>query len=148
MTKLGQIQSDIRQAMLAHEDVKVSTLRMVVAAADNARIAKGGELTDDEVTKLIAREAKQRDEAIEGAKQGGRQDLIDKNESEKKVLQAYLPLPLDHAKLEEIVVTTIHEIGASSPSDMGKVMAAVMPKVAGQADGATVSRLVSQHLGS
>ncbi len=148
MTKLEQIQADIRAAMLAHDDVKVSTLRMVVAAADNARIAKGGELTDDEVTKLIAREAKQRDEAIEGAKQGGRQDLIDKNEAEKKVLQAYLPAQMDPAKLEEIVVTTIHEIGASAPSDMGKVMAAVMPKVAGAADGATVSRLVSSHLGS
>jgi|SRR5581483_1662895 len=148
MTKLEQIQQDMKQAMLDKDSVKVSTLRMVIAAADNARIAKGGELTDDEVVKLLQKEAKQRDEAIAGAKQGGREDLIEKNLTEKKVLEPYLPAQMDPAKLEEMVVTTIHEIGAAGPGDMGKVMAAVMPKLAGQADGATVSRLVSQHLGS
>lgn len=148
MTKLEQIQADLKSAMLARDEVKVSTLRMVMAAAENGRIAKGGPLTDDELTNLIAREAKQRDEAILGAQQGNRPDLVTKNEAEKKILATYLPAQMDSAKLEEIVVTTIHEIGATSPADLGRVMAAVMPKVAGQADGATVSRLASQHLGS
>lgn len=119
-----------------------------MASASNARIAKGGELTDDEILKIIQKEAKQRDEAIAGAKQGGREDLISQNEAEKKVLAAYLPDQMDPAKLEELVVTTIHEIGVSGPGDMGKVMTAVMPKVAGTADGSTVSRIVSAHLGS
>lgn len=145
---IEKIKADLKEAMLARDETKVSTLRMVVAAVSNARISKGSDLTDEEIVKIIQKEAKQRDEAIEGATQAGRTDLITKNETEKKVLATYLPQQLDEAKVEELVVATIHEIGAAGPGDMGKVMASVMPKLRGQADGTVVSRLVSQHLGS
>lgn len=148
MTVLEKIQSDLKEALLAKDTAKVSALRLVIAAASNERIAKGQDLTDEDLTKLVQREVKQHDESIEAAKRVGREDLVAQNEAEKKALLPYLPEQLDSAKIEEVVVSTIHEIGASSPSDMGKVMAAVMPKLRGQADGATVSRIVSQHLGS
>lgn len=145
---LDKIQSDLKQALLSRDEVKTSTLRMVLAAASNARIAKGEDLTDEEMVKIVQKEAKQRDEAIEAAKNASRNELVQSNEAEKKILADYLPEQMSEEKLEEIVVSTIHEVGASSPSDIGKVMAAVMPKVKGQADGATVSRIASQHLGS
>ncbi len=148
MASLNQIQTDLKQAMLSREEVKVSTLRMIVAAASNAKIAKGSDLSDEEITKIVQKESKQLDEAIEGANKLSRADLVSKNEAEKKVLAGYLPAQMDQAKLEEIIVATIHEIGAIAPSDMGKVMASVMPKLGGAADGAVVSRIVSQHLGS
>lgn len=145
---IEKIKADLKEAMLARDETKVSTLRMALAEISNAKIAKGSDLTDDEVIKILQKEAKQRDEAKAGAVQAGRAELVQKNEAEKAVLEAYLPAQLDEAKVEEIVVATIHEIGAAGPGDMGRVMASVMPKLRGQADGATVSRLVSQHLGS
>lgn len=145
---IDKIKADLKEAMLARDEIKVSTLRMVMAAVSNARISKGSDLTDEEVVKIIQKEAKQIQEAVDGAAQAGREDLIKKNESEKKVLSVYLPEKLDESKVEEIIVSTIHEIGAAGPGDMGKVMAQVMPKLRGQADGAVVSRIVSQHLGS
>lgn len=145
---LEKIQSDLKEALLAKEATKVSALRLVIAAAGNERIAKGADPTDEDVLKLIQREVKQHDESIEAAKSANREDLVTQNEAEKKALRPYLPEQLDPAKLEEVVVQTIHEIGAAGPGDLGKVMAAVMPKLRGQADGATVSRMVSQHLGS
>lgn len=145
---IDKIKADLKEAMMARNETKVSTLRMVIAAVSNARIAKGSDLTDEEVIKIIQKEVKQIQEAVEGATQAGREDLIQKNEAEKKVLSVYLPEKLDDSKVEEMVVATIHEIGAAGPGDIGRVMASVMPKLRGQADGAVVSRLVSQHLGS
>lgn len=145
---IEKIKSDLKEAMLSRNEAKVSTLRMVISAVSNARIAKGADLTDDEIVKILQKEAKQRDEAIAGATQAKRDDLVQKNEAEKKILEVYLPAKLGEAQVEEIVVATIHEIGASGPGDMGRVMASVMPKLRGQADGTVVSRLVTQHLGS
>lgn len=148
MSMFEKIQEDLKSAMLSRDQTKVSTLRLVVSAASNARIAKGGDLTDDEVTKIIQKESRERIEAMESARSLGRTELVEKANAEKKILDGYLPEQMSQEKLEEIVVTTIHEIGATSPSDMGKVMAAVMAKVKGQVDGAKVSHLVSSHLGS
>lgn len=145
---IDKIKADLKEAMLARDEVRISTLRMALSEISNARIAKGTDLTSDEVVKILQKEAKQRDEAKEGAVQAGRTDLIQKNEAEKAILEAYLPSQLSDDKVEEIVVAAIHEIGAAGPGDMGKVMAQVMPKLRGQADGAIVSRIVSQHLGS
>lgn len=145
---IDKIKADLKEAMLVRDEVKVSTLRMALAEISNARIAKGEDLTAHEVIKILQKEAKQRDEAIAGATQADRDDLVQKNEAEKAVLEAYLPSQLADEKVEEIVVAAIHDIGAAGPGDMGKVMAQVMPKLRGQADGAVVSRIVSQHLGS
>lgn len=145
---IEKIKSDLKEAMLARNETKVSTLRMAMSAINNVRIAKGSDLTDDEIVKIMKKEAKQREEAISGATQAGRDDLVQRNEAEKKILEIYLPTQLSEAQVEEIIVATIHEISASGPGDMGRVMASVMPKLRGQADGTVVSRLVSQHLGS
>jgi hypothetical protein len=148
LSLLDTIQTDIKDALKSSDHARVSSLRLVVAAADNARIAKGGDLTDDEVVRIVQKECRDCVEAIESARTAGRTELVEKNKTAKETLEKYLPDQLSPEKLEEIIVQTIHEIGASSPSDMGRVMSAVMPKVRGLADGAAVSQLVSQHLGT
>jgi uncharacterized protein YqeY len=148
MSLLEKIQSDIKEAMKAGDQEKVSALRMVVAASNNARIEMGQDLSDDDIVKIVQKECRECVEAIEAARTAGRTELVEKNKIHKEALEGYLPEQMSKERLEEIIVQTIHEIGASSPSDMGKVMSAVMPKVRGQADGALVSQLVSSHLGT
>lgn len=148
MSLLDTIQTDIKNALKSGDHARVSSLRLVVAAASNARIAKGGDLTDDEIVSLVQKECRDCVEAIESARTAGRTELVEKNKTAKEALEKYLPEQMSSEKLEELVVQTIHEIGASSPSDMGRVMSAVMPKVRGLADGAAVSQLVSRRLGT
>lgn len=143
---LEQIQNDLKQAMLGRDEVTTSTLRMVVAAAANARIAQGADLTDQDITTLMQKEAKQRDEAITNARQAGREDLVGKNEQEKAVLAKYLPVQMSEDAIRQVVTETITELGASSKADLGKVMAAAMGKLRGQADGAVVSRIAGEAL--
>lgn len=143
-----QIQSDLRQAQLARDEVKVSTLRLLISEINNAKIAKGENLTDQEVTVVIQKEVKKRKEAAAGFRQGGREDLATKEETESKVLESYLPDQLSNEELTNLVKDSITELGATSALDMGKVMSAVMGKVAGRADGTTVSSIVRDQLSS
>jgi uncharacterized protein YqeY len=138
----------MRDAMKAREQLRVATLRMLMAAVKNTEVEKLHELSDDEVLEVIVREAKRRRESIEAFKQGGRDDLVEKESGELAVLEAYLPEKLSDAELAAMVDEAIAETGASSPKQMGEVMKALMPKVRGRADGAQVSALVKSKLGA
>ena len=142
-----QIAADLKQSMLAKDVVRTSTLRMLKSAVEYFKIEKKQEsLTDADVTAVIKKQIKQRQDSIEGFEKGGRVDLADKEKAELAILKAYLPEELSQAQLEEIVRATIAELGATTKTDMGKVMKAVQAKAAGRADNRLVSQLVSAQL--
>jgi uncharacterized protein len=148
MALTDQIQSDLTTAMKARDTETVATLRMVVAAIKNARVESGrtADLSDEETLAILTREAKKRNEAATAYDEAGREELAAKERSELAILQRYLPEQLDDTELRAIVEEAATELGASTPSDMGKVMSAVMPKVRGRADGKRVQALVKEHL--
>jgi uncharacterized protein YqeY len=149
MALAEQIQSDLTTAMKARDSETVATLRMVVAAIRNARVASGhtGEVTDAEVLDLLAREAKKRAEAAEAYDRAGRDELAAKERSELAIVQRYLPEQLGEDEVGAAVDEAIAETGASGPGDLGRVMSAVMPKLKGRADGKLVNAVVRERLG-
>jgi uncharacterized protein YqeY len=142
------IAADMREAMKSREQLRVATLRMLMSAVKNTEVEKLHELSDDEVLEVITREAKRRRESIEAFRQGGRDDLVEKESGELAVLEAYLPAQLTDDELAAMVGEAIAETGATSPKQMGEVMKALMPKVRGRADGGRVSALVKSKLGA
>ena len=147
MTLREQIISDMTASMKAQDAARTSTLRMVKAAMQNRQIEKGGELDDDEMSKLLRSLVKQRRDSVEQYEKGGRQDLADKEKAEIEVIEAYLPQAASQEEIDAAVTTAIAESGASSMKDMGKVMKAVQAALAGKnADGRTVSELVKAKL--
>lgn len=143
---VDQLQNDLKQAQLARDEVKVSTLRLLLSEIHNVEIAKGGKLSDEDVISVIQKEAKKRKEAAAGFRQGIREEQARKEEAEGAVLENYLPKQLSNEELTKIIEDTITELGAKSQIDMGKVMGVVMGKVAGRVDGGTVSALVKEKL--
>lgn len=143
-----QLEDDLKAAMKARRSQEVAALRSALAAVKNARVAEGrqGELTDDEVTELIAKEAKRRRESLESYSGAGREDLAETERAELRVLEHYLPAGLDDDELAALIDAVITETGASGPEDLGPVMAAVMPKTQGRADGKRVNALARQRL--
>jgi uncharacterized protein len=149
MTFIEQISQDIASAMRAKEATRLGALRMAKAALMNREVEKGGALDDTESRQVMASLIKQRRDSIEQFRKGGRNDLADKESAEITVLEAYLPPALDAAALEAIVDEAIATSGAASAKDLGKVMKAVMPKLAGQTvDGKLVNDIVRRKLGS
>jgi uncharacterized protein len=143
---LKQIQDDMKQALKAGEKEKLSTIRMLIAAIKNESIEKRAELSDEDVFTVIAREIKQRKNAIEEFKKGNREDLVAQNESEIAILEAYLPQQLSDAELEALVRQAVAETNAVSAKEMGKVMGKLMPLVKGKADGTRVQAMVRSIL--
>lgn len=143
---VDRLQEDLRQAQLARDEVKVSTLRLLLSEIKNAEIAKGSEVEEQDVVSIIGREVKKRKEAAAGFRSGGREDQAQKEEAESKILMGFLPTQLTNEELTKLVERAINELGATSAQDMGKVMAAVMAEVAGRADGGMVSALVKEKL--
>ncbi len=141
-----KIKSDLKNAQLARDEVKVSTLRLLLSEIKYGEITKREPLLDDDVISVIQREVKKRKEAAAAFRSGGREEPALKEEEELKILESYLPAQIENEELTKIVETTINEMGAVSVSDMGKVMGVVMGKVKGQADGGTVSALVKEKL--
>ncbi|MPZ89333.1 MAG: GatB/YqeY domain-containing protein [Nitriliruptorales bacterium] len=150
MSLSDQIQSDLTTAMKARDTERVATLRMIVAAIKNLRVAVGhsGEVTDTETQSLLTREAKKRNEAADAYANAGREDLAGKERRELAIVRTYLPEQLGEDELAAIVDEVVAETGASSPSDLGRVMSSVMPRVRGRADGKQVSALVRHRLGA
>ncbi|MBI2338267.1 GatB/YqeY domain-containing protein [Candidatus Daviesbacteria bacterium] len=147
---VDQIQEDLKAAQLAKDEIKVSTLRLLLSEIKNKEIAlrqSSGQasLSDSDVISVIQREAKKRKEAAEGFRVGGREESAVKEEAELKILESYLPAQLSNEELTKIVEEAIKESGAVSLADMGKVMGAVMGKTGGRADGGTVSNLVKDR---
>lgn len=143
---VAKLQQDLKAAQLARDEIKVSTLRLLLSEIKNVQIAKGGELSDQDIVFAVQREVKKRKEAAAGFRTGGREESALKEEAELKILEGYLPTQMQIEELTKIVEESITEIGAKSIPDMGRVMGVVMSKVKGQADGNVVSSLVKQKL--
>jgi uncharacterized protein len=144
---LDKIAADMKDAMRAKDAARLSTLRMLKSAIDYTKIEKKQEqLTEVDVTAVIKKQIKQRQDSIEGFEKGGRADLVEKEKAELTVLKSYLPEELSPAQVEEVIKATIAELGATTKTDMGKVMKAVQAKLAGRADNRLVSQLVSANL--
>jgi uncharacterized protein len=137
----------MKQAMKNKEKDKLSVIRMVKASLQNEAIKLGTqELSEDVELTVLSREVKQRKDSLHEFDKAGREDLVEKLRAELAVVELYLPKQLSEEELSEIVKETISEVGATSKAEMGKVMAAIMPKVKGKADGSLVNKLVQQHL--
>ncbi len=143
-----QLTEELKKALKAHDERKVSVIRLLKATIKNKEIEKKRALTDDEILGIIASAVKQRQESIEAFKKGGRTDLVDKETEELRILQAFLPEPLSTEELKEEIKKVVEEVGASSLKDMGKVMKVLMPRVRGRAEGGKVNSLVKEFLES
>jgi len=142
----ARIESEMVAAMKAKERMRVDTLRFVRAALDNKRIEKRGPLTDEDVIGVLSNQAKQRRDSIDQFTAGGREELAAKEAAELAIIEEYLPAQMEEAELRRVVAEAITESGAASPKEMGKVMAVLMPKVKGRADGKLVNQLVRELL--
>ncbi|MCC6299827.1 MAG: GatB/YqeY domain-containing protein [Anaerolineales bacterium] len=146
MTTKTQLNDSMKDAMKSGDEVRKRTVRMALAAVKQAEVDKRVELDDPAVMNLLQKEVKNRREAIAEAQKANRADLIAANEAEIKVLEAFLPKAMPAEELRALVQAAIAEVGASAPGDMGKVMKAVMPKVAGRAPNDMVSAAVKEAL--
>ena len=146
MSVSDQLNQDMKAAMKAKEKDRLTTIRMIKAAFQNEKIAKGRELTPDEEITILSREKKQRMDSYEEFAKAGRDDLVKNLEKELEVVDQYLPEQLSDDEVRSIVKETIDEVGAESMKDMGKVMTNIMPKVAGAADGSKINQMVKEEL--
>ena len=143
-----KIQQDLTDSLKQKNEIKTSTLRLVISEIGNARIEKRADLTDEDIVQVISKEAKKRQESIAAFKQGERADLAEKEEKELLILKTYLPEPISDEELLKIVDSQIAEVGAKDMKDLVKVMSAVLSKVKGRADGGAVSAIVKSKLSS
>lgn len=141
-----QLNESMKEAMKSGDEVRKRTVRMVLAAVKQVEVDRRVELDDAAVVSLIQKEVKNRRESMEEAKKANRADLVEANQAEINVLQAFLPEAMPAEDLRALVQDAITETGASSPADMGKVMKTVMPKVAGRAPNDVVSTTVRELL--
>ena len=148
ITLSDQVNAGITAAMKAKDAVRLSALRMLKAAIMNKGVEKGRDLEDAEVLQVVSSLVKQRRDSIEQFSKAGRTDLVDKETAEIAVLEQYLPPAASAADIDAAVAGAIADTGATSPKDMGKVMKAVMARLAGvSADGKAVSEAVRRTLG-
>lgn len=141
-----KLNSDLKQAMRGGDKVRRSTIRLVLAAIKNAEIAKQAALEDSDILGIIAKEVRQHQESIEAFKQGNRQDLIDQEEAELVVLEAYLPRQMTRDEIIAEARRTIEEVGAKGPGDKGKVMPKLIAQLKGRADGRQINEVVTELL--
>jgi uncharacterized protein len=147
MSLKNQIIADMTAAMKAKDAVRTSTLRMLKAAITNREKEGGGEISDDDVLKLLRSQVKQRRDSVEQYQKGGRQDLADKEQAEIVIIEEYLPQGASAEEIDQAVAAAVAETGASSMKDMGAVMKAAMARLAGKnADGKAVSEAVKAKL--
>ena len=146
MSLLERLNSDIKQAMKNKEKDKLTVIRMIKSSIQNEAIKTGNELSEDEELTVLSREVKQRKDSLHEVDKAGRQDLVAKIRTELQYVELYMPKQLSEEEVSEIVKQAISETGASSKAEMGKVMAVIMPKVKGKAEGSLVNKLVQQHL--
>ena len=141
-----QLADDLKDAMRQRDESRKTAIRMAMWAIKNAEIAAGRPMEDKDVIAALARQVKQRRESIEEFGKAGRRDLVAKEEAEMRVLQAYLPPEMGREEIVEEVRKVIGEVGASGPGDKGRVMQAVMPRLAGRAEGRVINDIVSEQL--
>lgn len=147
MNMYERIDHELKDAMRSKDTVKLSVLRMLMAAVKNTEIAKKvNKLDDPDVIQVVQKMIKEHKESISQFEKGNRTDLVEKEKAEMEVLQKYAPAQMAEEELAGIVRATVQEMGAASKSDAGKVMKAVMEKVKGKADGKVVNQLVMSLL--
>ncbi len=146
MSLIARLEGELKDAMAARDADRRDTLRLILASLRSAEKELQRPLHDDEELQVLQRERKKRTEAAEAFRAGGREEQAEGEERELAVLEEFMPEPLSEDELEEIVDDVIAEVGATSMRDIGRVMADVMPQVAGRADGSAVSQLVREKL--
>lgn len=148
MSILDQINQDLITAQKSKDEIAVSTLRMAISNFHNARIAKGADLTEEDVIAELIKDGKRHKESIAAFVGANRQELADKEKAELEVLSKYLPEQISEEEIKKAVDDAISEVKPTGPGDMGKVMSAVMSKVGMRADGSVVSSIVKEKLAS
>jgi uncharacterized protein YqeY len=146
LTLQQRLESAMRDSMRARDEQRTQTLRMAMAAAQNQRIARGRDLTDEEVVDVLTKQVKQRRESIAMFRDAGREDRATAEEAEAAILAEFLPEQLSEDEIVSLARAAIAETGASSPSDMGRVMGTLSPRTKGRADGRVVSDVVRRLL--
>ena len=146
MTLISELEQEVKDAMLARDGDRRDALRLILSSLKSAEKELRRPLSPDEELQVLQRERKKRTEAAEAFRAGGREEQAEGEERELAVLEEFMPEPLSDEELEDIVDDAIAEVGATSMRDIGRVMADVMPQVAGRADGSAVSQLVREKL--
>lgn len=146
MTLKEKLQEDLKTAMKNKDTVRLSVIRLAKAAVMNLEIARGHQLSDEEVIEVLAKEVKQRNDSLVEFEKAGRKDLVENLQKEILIVQEYLPAPLSETEVRKLIEEVIAEVGASSKKDMNKVMPVLMPKVKGRADGKLVNQIVNSLL--
>jgi uncharacterized protein len=148
MSLKEKLQNDLTDAMRSRDELRSSTIRMVLTAIKNEEVSgkEARELSDSEIITVLSREAKKRREAAEAFEQAGANDRAATEKAEGGVIAEYLPKQLSELEIKDLIAAAIKESGAATPAQMGLVMKALQPKIAGKADGGTVSALVKAAL--
>jgi len=148
MSLKEKLQNDLMDAMRARDEIRSSTIRMILTSVKNEEVAgkEARELNDAEIITVLSREAKKRREAAEAFDQAGAKDRADQERAEGVVIGEYLPKQLTEDEIKSLIATAMSETGASTPAQMGLVMKSLQPKIAGKADGGLVSSLVKAAL--
>jgi hypothetical protein len=146
MSLKDRLTEDLKQAMRQGDERRKTTIRLVRAAITNAEIEQGGELDDDEVLAIIAKQAKQRRESVAEFAKAGRQELVDQEEEELQILLSYLPAQMSRDEIEVTARQVIAKVGATSMAQMGDVMRRLMSELKGKADGSLVNQVVREIL--
>lgn len=146
MTLFQRLQADLTEAIRSRDELRRDTLRLAIAAAYNAEKAAGRELSDDEVVKVLSRAVKSRRESVDAYAGAGRTEAAERERAEIDILSGYLPQQLSDDELTAVAAQVVDETGATSARDMGRVMAALMPRVAGRAEGKAASAAVAREL--
>jgi len=156
-----KIQTDLKETLPQRDNLRISVLRMLLAAVFNkekekrARLSKTEEiekldelskLTDEEVLEVVSSEVKKHKDSIEQYEKGNRPDLVEKEKKELKILMSYLPEQMNEEKIRKLVKEKIKELGASGPKDIGKVMGVLMPQLKGKAEGGAINKIVQEEL--
>jgi uncharacterized protein YqeY len=143
---IGELEEQVKEAMLARETARRDALRLILSSLKSAEKDLQRPLSDEEELQVLQRERKKRQEAAEAFRDAGRAEQAENEEAELAILQEFMPEPIAEDELERIVDDAIAENKATSMRDMGRVMADVMPQIAGRADGSAVSQLVREKL--
>ena len=148
MSLKEKLQNDLTEAMRARDEVRSSTIRMILTAIKNEEVSgkEARDLSDAEVITVLSREAKKRREAAEAFEQAGAADRAANEKAEGVIIAEYLPAQLSESEIKEMIAAAITETGATGPQQMGQVMKLIQPKIAGRADGGIVSSLVKAAL--
>jgi uncharacterized protein YqeY len=146
VSRIAEIEDEIKEAMKARDAERRDALRLIVNALKNSEKELQRPLSDDEELQVLQRERKRRAEAAEAYRSAGHDDRAEAEERELAILEEFMPEPLSEEEIEDIVDDAIAEVGATSMADLGRVMADVMPQIAGRADGSQVSQIVREKL--